>query len=119
MFRTVVAGLIACTLMSGCVTTRTMDMTPEQLREDIRSGELVKSGDHVSVVTATIGERVFRVTEVDQDVIRGEGIEVAIDDVVSLQTREVHAGKTALAVGGTLVGISGLFWVAVLAVALR
>ena len=111
--RTVVVGLTACILMAGCVTTRTVEATPEQLRQDIRSGELVEPGDRVSVVTAMIGERTFRVTEVNQDVIRGDGIEVAIDDVVALQTHKVDVGKTAAAAAGTYLGLNVVVWIAI------
>ena len=111
--RAAVLGLIGAALLCGCVSVQKFDVPPQTLRDQIRSGELAQPGDRVSIVTATTGERVFVVTEVDQDVIRGEGVEIPIDDVVGVTKLSLDVPKTALAVGGTYVGFYALIYIAV------
>ena len=96
-----VAALVAASLY-GCVSVEKVQQPPATLQENIRSGELVRPGDRIAVVTASQGERIMVVTEVDQDSIRGDGVEVSINEVVALETREVSAGKTALAAVGVV-----------------
>jgi hypothetical protein len=111
--RAAVLGLFGAALLCGCVSVQKFAVPPQTLRDQIRSGELAQPGDRVSIVTATTGERVFVVTEVDQDVIRGEGVEIPIDDVVALTKFSLDVPKTALAVGGTYVGFYALIYIAV------
>lgn len=54
------------------------------------------------MVTASQGHRAFVVTEVDQDSVRGDGVEVPIDDVVALEKRKLSPARTGLGVFGGL-----------------
>lgn len=92
--------VVALLPLTGCISVQKFDQPPTVLREAIRNGEIVEPGERVSVVTATQGELVFRVTELDGDAIHGVGVEVPIDDVVALQTQRVDVLRTAaVAVG--------------------
>ena len=101
-------ALIGTVLLAGCVNTTTVAKAPEALRQEIRAGDLVKPGDRVSVVTIGTGEHIFTVAGVDTDVIRGEGIEVPIDDVVALQMHELDEARSWTAVGGVTLGVGAL-----------
>ena len=107
------AALVAASLY-GCMSVEKVQQPPATLQENIRSGELVRPGDRIAVVTASQGERIMVVDEVDQDSIRGDGVEVSIDEVVALERREVSAGNTALAALGVVyvmipLAIGGVF----------
>ena len=106
-------ALVAASLY-GCMTVEKVHQPPATLQENIRSGELARPGDRIAVVTASQGERIMVVTEVDQDSIRGDGVEVSIDEVVALERRKVSAGNTALAALGVVyvmipLAIGGVF----------
>ena len=106
--------VVALLLLWGCTTVQRASLPPDALQDGIRAGELVKAGDRIAVLTVSRGEREFVVTDVGEDVIRGDGEEVSIDDVVGLEVRKVAPGRTALAVFGgvyvvvplTFVGLS-------------
>ena len=110
--RGTVLSLIASMLLGGCVGVKRAEATPQALQDRIRNGELARPGDHVSVVTTTTGERVFMVTEVDQNVIRGSDVEVPIDEVVSVTTLSLDVGKTVAAAGGVYAGLHLVMYIA-------
>lgn len=99
--------LFALLSLFGCMSDQRFEGPPTVLRDAIRNGEAVRAGEHVSIVTATRGELLFRVTEVDQDAVRGDGVEVPIDDIVALQVRTVDVAGSA----GALAGWWALFFV--------
>ena len=89
-------------VLGDCVKVQKIDLPPKALQDEIRSGGVVRPGDRVAVVSESLGEQVFVVTAVDQDVIRGESVEVPIDDVVTLHKRSVAPVRTGLAIYGGL-----------------
>lgn len=108
--------LVAMLIASGCTTLQSTQLPPDELRDGIRDGSLVKLGDEISVVTTDGREHLFDVRGVDQDAIRGEladGEEavVAIDDVVALRTHQTERIRTSYAVLGGIGagGIGGFF----------
>ena len=108
-------ALVTAITLWGCVTVQKADASPETLRQAIRTGELVEHGDRVVIVTPSMGEQTLKVTEVDEDFIRGEKTEIPIDEIVFLEKRSVDPIKTAgVAVGGYL-GLIVLFGLAFLA----
>ena len=110
---------LAVTSLCGCMSVKKIDQPPETIRENIRSGDLVQPGDRIGVVRVSQGERVFVVAEVDKDSIRGEGLEVPIDDVVALEKRSIDPLRTGLAVyGGYIVALFALLGVAFLTIGL-
>lgn len=117
--------LVAAMVGYGCTTlttTQSTQLSPEELREGIRSGSLVLRGDEMSVETVDGSEHLFTNYVVDEDAIRGElagGEEavVPIDVLVALrthQTKQLRTNYAALAgygvawVGGTLL-VTALF----------
>lgn len=98
--------LIVAIMVSGCVTVDKADGSPDALRQAIRTGELVKPGDRVTVVTPAIGERTLIVSQVDDNFIRGENTQVPIDEIVALEKRRVDAVKTAGVIVGGYLGLA-------------
>ena len=101
----VVAWLVAGCLCAGCTTLQSKQLPPEALQAQIRNGSVVQTGDEVSIVTKDGEEHTFRVAAVGTDAITGTldggaSVTVPIDDVLSLRTREISLGRTALAVAG-------------------
>ena len=110
---------LAVTSLCGCMSVKKIDQPPEAIRENIRSGDLVQPGDRIGVVSVSQGERIFVVAEVDKDSIRGEGLEVPIDDVVALEKRSIDPARTGLAIyGGFSVVLFALLGVVFLATGL-
>ena len=103
--------MITATL-AGCTSLQTAEMPSNELRTQIRAGELISIGDRILVVTADGSEHKFKVTELDDTSIHGKDEIIRIDDIVALQTRELSAGKTALLAGGVSVGVVAALFVA-------
>ena len=82
------------------MSVQKIDLPSKELQDEIRSGGVVRPGDRIAVVSVGLGEQVFVVTAVDQDVIRGESVEVPIDEVVTLEKRKVAPVRTGLAIYG-------------------
>lgn len=108
--------LAVALIASACTTLQSTQLPPDELRDGIRNGSLVETGDEISVVTADGREHLFDVRGLDQDAIRGEladGEEavVAIDDVVALRTHQTERIRTTYAVLGGIGagGIGGFF----------
>ena len=100
--------MLVLLVLGGCMSVQKIDLPPEGLQDGIRNGGVVRPGDRIAVVSENQGEQVFVVTAVDQNVIRGESVEVPIEDVVTLEKRSVAPVRTGLAVygGAFLVGIA-------------
>ena len=98
----VLAVLLGALASSACTTLNPKEATPEELRRQLVSGELVRPGQRVRLVTSAETVYEFRVTEIDPDhgLVLGRDEQVPIADVVAVETREVSVGKTALLVGG-------------------
>ena len=101
---------------TGCTTLQSTQLPPEELRQGIRNGSLVETGDEISVVTKDGREYLLDVRDVTEDAISGElsGREtavVAIDDVVALRTHQTENVRTAYVVLGGIGagGIAGFF----------
>jgi len=88
----------------GCTSLRTIPGTPEELRARINSGQLLKPGDRVLIVTTDQNTHRFVVTGVAAGVITGRTDSVPVAQVAALEKRGPDAGKTAELVGGILLG---------------
>jgi hypothetical protein len=85
----------------GCSTMKPVEMSPEQLQQKISLGEIVKVGDSVQIATSDGKTRKFKVTAITDEHISGKEIEIPVEDIVAVQTKEFSGGKTtALAAGG-------------------
>lgn len=111
------AWLAAATLLcGGCTTLKSQQLPPEALQAQIRNGSIVQTGDEVNLVTRDGAEHTLIVSAVGTDAIVGtlEGgasIAVPIDDVLALRTREISAGRTALAGVGVYLLVGGVLMV--------
>ena len=92
--------LLILAAIGGCMNIQKVDQPPGTLQQNIRDGELIHPGDRIAVVSSRLGERIFVVTEVDEEAVHGQGIEVPIDDVVALEKREFDPLLTGLAIYG-------------------
>jgi hypothetical protein len=113
-----VVNLLACLLlivgclMAGCTAMGPIADNAETLRTELRSGEAIKPGDKVRVVTRDGLSRLLIVTAIDQNTLKGrpEGVKMQgavitlpIDDIVFMEGKKVSAGKTAAyTMGGTV-----------------
>jgi len=87
----------------GCSSLQPVELSPEELQTQIRSGEILSTGDKVQLVTTDGQHHEFKVTALTDTLIEGKKEQVAIDDVVALETSEFSGGKTALLVGSTVI----------------
>ena len=104
MERFTVFLLITC--LAGCATQRPITGNPSDLQQRIASGELLKRGDHVEIVTNDGRAYEFNVASVSTSSIDGKHESVPIEQVASMQKREFSVGKTSLVAASTVVGIA-------------
>jgi hypothetical protein len=112
-------NLMACLLlmlgcfMAGCTAMLPMADNAESLRTELRSGDAVKPGDKVRVVTRDGLSRLLIVTALDQNTLKGhpEGVErkgtvvtLPINDIVFMEGKKISVGKTAAYTSGVTVG---------------
>ncbi|MCK5326664.1 MAG: hypothetical protein KAJ57_11670 [Woeseiaceae bacterium] len=107
------ALFFAILLSSGCSSLSPVEMAPEQVQERISEGDIIRVGDTVRLATRDGEIHEFEVTAVTPEQIVGENIDIAIDDIVAVETREFSAGKTTALAGGAV-----LMWAIIVAVAL-
>ncbi len=91
------AALMVC---AGCTTLKPVAGTPTELREKIDSGQLLKAGDRVLIVTTDDKPHRFAVTTIEAGIIQGRRDSVPIDQVAALQKRRFSRGKTIALVAG-------------------
>lgn len=89
---------------AGCTTLRPIEGSSTELRQRISSGELLKVGDRVLIVTTDNKMHRFAVAGVRADLIEGRTDSVPVDQVVSLKKRQFSRGKTLALVGGVVLG---------------
>ncbi len=117
MLSKITAVLLVVLLTSGCSVYRSAEMTPEQVQQKVTAGELAAVGDKIRATTTGGEVHLFRVTEVTAETILGERVSVPINEVMTIETLEFSAGRTAATVGGGIalwiiilsVGLSGAF----------
>lgn len=100
-------------LAGGCTAVNRVNMEPGELRDELRAGGVVKTGDQVTVVSEVQGDLTFRVTDVDGESISGDSVEVPIDEVLLLEKRVFAPLRT----GGAVYGGSFLVLITAMSVA--
>jgi hypothetical protein len=93
--------LVSC---AGCTTLRPIEGNPAELRRRISSGELLKTGDRILVVTTDQKEHRFTVRSVGASLIDGPSESIPIEQIFALEKRQFSRGKTIALVGGLLGG---------------
>ena len=84
----------------GCTTLQPINGTATEIQERILSGQLLKAGDRVKVLTTSADTYKFTVTGVHDGTISGRGVTIPVKQVSEVQKRELSVGKTAWLVGG-------------------
>jgi hypothetical protein len=102
----VVVNLVACT------TLRPIDGTTTELQQHISSGEVLRAGDRVLIVTKDSKTHRFTITAITADLIVGKTDSVPVDQVVSVEKREFSRAKTLLLIGGFAVVVGGAVFIA-------
>jgi hypothetical protein len=95
------AVLIGC---AGCTTLRPIEGSPADLRLHINSGELLKKGDRVQIVTTDQTTHRFTVKSVGSGRIDGASESIPVEQISALEKRQFSRGKTIALVGGLLGG---------------
>lgn len=93
--------LVSC---AGCTTLRPIEGSPADLRQRISSGELLKTGDRILVVTTDQKEHRFTVRSVGAGLIDGPAESIPIEQISALEKRQFSRGKTIALVGGLMGG---------------
>src|ERR1022692_3201782 len=81
----VLVAVISC---AGCTTLQPIVGTSTELQQRISSGELLKAGDRVSIVTADAKTHTLAVREITAGVIVGKADTIPVEQVVSLEKRQ-------------------------------
>jgi len=111
MKRFTILGLIICLI--GCTTLQPVTGNPASLQRRIASGELLKPGDDVDILTKDGRTHVFSVTSVSASTIEGQNESISIDQIALIQKRKLNVGETVLAVGLGVVVVAAVVVVAV------
>lgn len=110
MFRNLVAAFAALCLVA-CTSLRPVPEGPSgQWRGQ------VKAGDAVSVVASNGKTYLLTLIEVDKEKIIGVGdnkkVTIRYEQIESLELRKASAGKTTALVGGTILAVTALAYLA-------
>lgn len=93
---------VAVTNLAGCTTLQPVNGTAADIQGRIASGQLLKAGDRVRVVTTSADTRDFTITDVRDGVISGRDVTIPVAQVAEVQMREHSVTKTVLLVGGLI-----------------
>jgi hypothetical protein len=104
--------LITVISFAGCTTLQPIEGIPPELQQRISSGELLKTGDRVLIVTTDNESHKFKVTGIRSGLIEGNATSIPVDQVVSVQKREFSTGKTVVLIAGIVLVIGGLVAIA-------
>jgi hypothetical protein len=106
--------LVISALLLGCTSLHKIDISEDQLHEQIRAGEILREGDRVQIITFDKKRHEIWVTGIDEALVYGEkavrgdrevrgqrkvereSVSVAIDDIVGIKTRDFSVGKTTV-----------------------
>lgn len=100
--RTTVSIIAFALLLGGCTSLKPVELPPEEVRSQVRSGQILQPGERVSLTTEDGTTHVFEVLEVTDRAVRGAAVEVPIDSIVSVRTTQADPARTVLALGGAL-----------------
>jgi hypothetical protein len=102
--------LTAALLIAGCTSMQPIDGSPADLRLHINSGELLKTGDRVLIVTTDRKTHRFTVKSAGAGRIDGASDSIPLEQISDLKKSQFSRGKTIALVGGLLGGAAlGLF----------
>lgn len=96
--------LTAALLIAGCTSLQPIEGSPADLRLRINSGELLKTGDRVLIVTTDQKSHRFTVKSLESGRIDGASESIQVEQIAALEKRQFSRGKTIALVGGLLGG---------------
>src|SRR5450755_2636822 len=100
----VLVVILSC---AGCTTLQPIQGTSTELQQRVKSGELLKAGDRVSIVTTDAKTHSFAVREITAGLIVGRADKISVDQVVSLEKRQFSRAKTVALVVGVILVVGG------------
>jgi len=101
-----ISAMVVVLILTGCSTMTPVEMTPDQLHDQISAGDVLSEGEKVKIVTVDGKTHKFKVSSITDVSIIGDDIEVPIADIIAIETKEFSGGKTAVLAGSTiLVGV--------------
>lgn len=101
----VLVAIISCT---GCTTLRPIEGTSTELQQRINSGQLLKAGDRVEIVTTDDHTHRFAVTKIDAGLIEGKAESIQVNQIVSLERRQFSRTRTLLLIGCVAIVVGGV-----------
>jgi hypothetical protein len=128
------AVLLFLLALSGCSTVKTSDSPPGELQDQIATGQIIKPGDLVSVTTLqgiTHDLEIVQVTEesvkgledvpedqlhidenadVSMQTMRKNLIDIPVEEIRSIQTREISPVAKAAGATGAAVAVGGIMY---------
>jgi hypothetical protein len=87
-------------ILTGCTTLRPVESSQSTVQQRISSGDLVKPGDRVKIITTDENQYEIKVVSVADGYIKGEDVEVPIKNISLVEKRKLSIGKTSLLGGG-------------------
>ena len=97
--------------LNGCTTLQPVEGGNNDLPARIKAQKLISEGDRVEIRTVQNEACTFKVSEVDDEWVRGGAVTVRVDDIAELRLRQFNAQRTA----GLVVVIVGLVVIAAIA----
>ena len=89
-----IVSLLLLLVVTGCTRVTLMEMPVSDLHRELSRKEIIKAGDKVTILASNQTEYTFKVTEVTENYVIGKGVQVPIQDIVSLKKLTFHLGKT-------------------------
>ncbi len=97
--------LLCAVLGSACTTLRPVQLATDDAKQQITSGQLLKPGDKVRLITRDGKAHEFAITAIDaaEGTVKGHADSVRVADIVTVEKRAPALGKTL----GLVLGIVG------------
>jgi hypothetical protein len=99
-------GVLCAMACAACSALRPVETSTAAAQQQIASGQLLKPGDKVRLITADGKAHELTVTAIDADgTVEGKPESVRIADIVTVEKRELAVGKTTGLVLGIVIGL--------------
>ena len=108
----VMSWLVLASSVSACTSMQPVEMSQDELREKISAGEVFAEGEKARIFTEDESEHRITVRDVTDETVIGDDVQVPIEDIVAVETKEFSGGRTLL-LGAASVGVMYLIAIAV------
>jgi hypothetical protein len=105
MMKNTLVLLLCAVIGSACTTLHPVQLSTNNAQQQITSGQLLKPGDKVRLITTDGEVHDFAITAIDtaDGTVKGAANSVRVADIVTVEKREPALGKTL----GLTLGIVG------------